>query len=59
MNEIIFLVEDTPDGGFSARTLGHSIFTAADTERELQTMVRDAVHCHFEDDEAPKLIRLH
>jgi len=59
MNEIIFLVEDAPEGGFSARALGHSIFTVADTERELQAMVKDAVSCHFDDGEAPKLIRLH
>ena len=59
MNEIIFLVEDAPEGGFSARALGHSIFTAADTEQELQTMVKDAVACHFEDGEAPGIIRLH
>ncbi len=60
MNEIIFLVEDSPEGGFSARALGHSIFTAADTELELQAMVKDAVACHFDDnDEAPRIIRLH
>ena len=59
MNEIIFLVEDAPEGGFSARALGHSIFTAADTERELQLMVKDAVSCHFDEGEAPKIIRLH
>ena len=59
MNEIIFLVEDEPEGGLSARALGYSIFTAADSERELQAMVKDAVACHFEEDEAPKLIRLH
>ena len=59
MNEIIFLVEDAPDGGFCARALGHSIFTAADSERELQAMVKDAVACHFEEGEAPKIIRLH
>ena len=59
MNEIIFLVEDAPEGGFSARALGHAIFTAADTEIELQAMVKDAVNCHFDDGEAPKLIRLH
>ncbi len=58
MSEIIFLLEDAPEGGFSARALGHSIFTAADTEQELQPMVKDAVSCHFEDGEAPKLIRL-
>lgn len=59
MNEIIFLVDDTPDGGFSARALGHSIFTAADSEPELQAMVKDAVACHLEEGEAPKIIRLH
>ena len=59
MNEIIFLVENVPDGGFSARALGYSIFTAADSERELQTMVKDAVACHFGDGEAPTIIRLH
>lgn len=59
MSEIIFLVEDAPGGGFSARALGHSIFTAADSELELQAMVRDAVACHFDEGEAPKLIRLH
>ena len=42
MDEIIFLVEDAPEGGFSARALGHSIFTAADTEQKLQAMVKDA-----------------
>jgi len=59
VNEIIFLVEDAPEGGFSARALGFSIFTAADTQQELQTMVKDAVACHFDDGKAPKLIRLH
>ena len=59
MNEIIFLVEDSPEGGFSARALGHSIFTVADSERELRTMVKDAVACHFDQGEAPKIIRLH
>ena len=59
MNEIIFLVEDAPEGGFSARALGHSIFTTADTEPELQEMVKDAVACHFDEGQAPKIIQLH
>ncbi len=59
MNEIIFLVEEAPEGGYQARAMGHDIFTVADTEQELQAMVRDAVACHFEEGEAPKLIRLH
>jgi hypothetical protein len=59
MNELIFIVEDAPEGGFLARALGASIFTEADTIEELPGKVRDAVHCHFEEDKAPKVIRLH
>jgi hypothetical protein len=59
MNELIFLVEDAPEGGFTARALGHSIFTEADALEELRRNVRDAVQCHFEEGKAPKVIRLH
>ncbi len=59
MNELIFLVEDAPEGGFSARALGHSIFTEADTLEELRINVRDSVQCHFDEGKAPKVIRLH
>jgi predicted RNase H-like HicB family nuclease len=60
MTEIVFLVEEDPEGGFVARAIGHGIFTQADTVEELHEMVRDAVRCHFADEpEAPKLIRLH
>jgi len=31
MSEILFLVEQSPEGGFVARALGESIFTEADT----------------------------
>lgn len=58
-NEIIFLVSDSPEGGFEARALGHSIYTEADTEDELRAMVRDAVACHFDEAERPGVIRLH
>ncbi len=59
MDELIFLVEEAPEGGYTARALGASIFTEADTLRELHEQVRDAVRCHFEDGKAPKVIRLH
>jgi predicted RNase H-like HicB family nuclease len=59
MNELIFLVEDDPEGGFVARALGESIFTEADTLEELHRNIRDAVQCHFDEGKAPKLIRLH
>jgi predicted RNase H-like HicB family nuclease len=57
MNEIIFLIQDAPEGGYSARALGQSIFTEADSLEELRQNVRDAVACHFEDDAGPKIIR--
>lgn len=59
MNEIIFVVEEAPEGGYSARAVGESIFTQADDRVRLQELVRDAVRCHFEEGKAPKMIRLH
>lgn len=59
MNEIIFLVEEAPEGGYLARALGEAIFTEADDVESLHRQVRDAVHCHFEDGNAPQIIRLH
>ena len=59
MEELIFLVEDAPEGGYTARALGASIFTEADDLASLREMVRDAVHCHFDEGQGPKVIRLH
>jgi hypothetical protein len=59
MSEVIFLVEEADEGGFTARALGLSIFTEADTLPELHERVRDAVRCHFEEGAAPQVIRLH
>lgn len=57
--EVLFVVEEAPEGGFVARAMGHAIFTEADTWDELREAVRDAVRCHFEEQELPELIRLH
>jgi hypothetical protein len=59
MNEIMFEVTDAQEGGFPARALGTPIFTEADTLPELREALRDAVRCHFEEGEAPSMIRLH
>ena len=59
MNELIFLVEEAPEGGYTARALGESIFTEADSLPELQANVRDAVRCHFDEGKQPKVVRLH
>lgn len=59
MNELIFVVEEAPEGGYTARALGAAIFTDADDVETLQERVRDAVLCHFEESERPALVRLH
>lgn len=57
--EIIFAVEESPEGGLEAGALGHSIYSEADTMEELKEAVRDAVRCHFDQEDRPSGIRLH
>lgn len=59
MNELIFLVEEAPEGGYTARALGESVFTEADSVAELHNEIRDAVRCHFDEGKGPKVVRLH
>ncbi len=61
MTEIIFLVEDNIEGGYTARALGESIFTEADDLKSLREMIKDAVNCHYSDEmeNCPQIIRLH
>ena len=59
VKEIIFLVEESPEGGYEARALGYAIFTEADDLPSLKEQVRDAVRCHFDEEERPAVIRLH
>ena len=57
--EIIFSVQESPDGGYEAKALSAPIFTEADNLEELRSAVRDATECHFEKGKRPKVIRLH
>jgi hypothetical protein len=59
MSEIVFVVEEAPEGGFTARAVNESIFTEADDLAQLRERTREAVRCHFDEGKAPKLIRLH
>lgn len=52
-SEIIFLSEEANEGGYIARSITHSIYTQADTLKDLRDMVRDAVICHFDDEDIP------
>ncbi|MGB2589830.1 MAG: hypothetical protein WAJ96_04210 [Candidatus Acidiferrum sp.] len=58
-SEIIFSVQESPEGGYEARSLGFSIFTQADPLDDLKIMIRDAVSCHFDPSDKPNVIRLH
>ncbi|MGL4375109.1 MAG: 2-oxoisovalerate dehydrogenase [Microcoleaceae cyanobacterium] len=58
MKEIIFLVEDDQEGGYIAKAMGESIFTQSDSIQELRELIKDAVHCHYPDEQnRPQLIR--
>ena len=58
--EIIFLVEEDPEGGYNARALGYSIFTEGGDLGEVKQNIKDALRCHFDKTEdIPPIIRLH
>lgn len=59
MTELVFLIEDAPEGGYVARALGASIVTEADDLPALRESIRDAVRCHFDGPDVPWAIRLH
>jgi len=58
-SEIIFSVQESPEGGYEARALGFSIFIQANSLEDLRSLTRDAVSCHFEEGQKPAVIRLH
>ncbi|MDP3041933.1 MAG: 2-oxoisovalerate dehydrogenase [Candidatus Omnitrophota bacterium] len=60
LEELVFIVEEAPDGGYIAKALGVSIITEADDLEALRPRVLDAVRCHFaEEKQRPRIIRLH
>lgn len=59
MKELFFLVEEDIESGFVAKALGEAIFTEAETLEELRINIKEAVSCHFEEEEMPKIVRLH
>jgi hypothetical protein len=58
VKELIFVVAEAPEGGYTARALGQPVFTGADDMDGLHDQVRDAVKCHFEEAERPQMVRL-
>ena len=56
--ELISLAQDSPEGGYEARALGESIFTEGEAIEEIKESIREAVLCHFEAEDRPKVVRL-
>lgn len=59
MKELFFLVEEALEGGYTAKAMGESIFTEAETIDDLKIEIREAVECHFETKDKPQILRLH
>jgi len=59
MSEIIFVVEDSDEGGYTAKALGYSIHTEGESLDELKENIKDAIKCHFDAKEVPNIVRLH
>jgi predicted RNase H-like HicB family nuclease len=59
VSEIIFVIENSDEGGYTAKALGYSIYTEGETLDELKENIRDAVKCHFDDATIPHIVRLH
>lgn len=55
---IVFEVTSLPEGGYSAKAVGHSIFTEGEDWEELKAMAHDAVRCHFDVDDVSTIVHL-
>ncbi len=58
MQEIIFVINESIDGGFEAEAVGLSIFTEAEDWNSLKKNIIEAVSCHFDDD-LKRIITMH
>ena len=56
MSEIIFVVENYDQRGYTAKSLAYSIYTEGETLDELRENVKDAIKCHFDGKEIPKQV---
>lgn len=57
MSEIHFIIEEAPEGGFTARGVGQDIFMEADDMAGLHANLREAVQCHFDGQNKTVLIQ--
>ena len=57
--EIVFLVKETPQGGYTARALGYQIAMEINDTEKLHEQLRAAVQCYFQETDPPHAIHLH
>lgn len=55
MNELIFIVEESLDGGYESKAIVASIFTQGEDLVDLKSQIKEAVNCHFEDIDMPEI----
>ena len=55
MQELVFIVTESPEGGFTAHCSSTSIHTEAETMEDLKNAIIEAFHCHFDDNEKRNL----
>jgi len=58
MEEIIFIISESEEGGYVAEALKYSIFTESEDWNALKLNIKEAVQWRFEDT-SNKIIRLH
>jgi len=58
-SEIIFLIEESNEGGYEARAIGHSIFTEGEDLEDVKKNIKEAIQCHFDEGDIPSIVRLH
>ena len=59
LKEVVFMVEENPEGGYAAKALGYPIFTEGDTISQLKENIKNAIKCHFDrEEDIPKIIHI-
>jgi hypothetical protein len=55
-SEIVFAVQESPEGGYEAKALSHAVFKQSKTLEELKATAQEAVRCHFDEAGHPSAI---
>lgn len=56
---LLFVVQEDPDGGYTAKAPGYGIYTQGETMDELLANIKEAIQCHFEEGQAPTSFTIH